>query len=116
LKRLKSEHKLIRARLLYKINTQQQLSQNDIEYAKKWAAGELRIDNKSTYTQLTLDELSTKDKSMLGEYCEVIPDIALTDLVLEYALFFDDEIIRIVENKLTKNSSSSFSENVMKIL
>jgi hypothetical protein len=53
---------------------------------------------------------------MLGEYCEVIPDIALTDLVLEYALFFDDEIIRIVENKLTKNSSSSFSENVMKIL
>lgn len=63
MKREKSEHKLIQARILHRVISNQQLSQQEQEYALRWARNDLSL--RSAFTNLTLRKISAKDKAHL---------------------------------------------------
>lgn len=112
LKRERSEHKLIRSRILYRVNQGQALTPLEKEYALKWAKGELVPAGSSINTPL--DTLSEKDKSLIGSYCKVVPTTALSDLILEFALFFDDATLAVISNSLQNNFTTSLENTITK--
>jgi len=112
LKRRKAETKLIKLRIIKKLYEQQALSKLETEYLKKWKESikssslndlDLTMVPKES-SKKVVRSLSQKDKDSFGGLdffnLSSIENLALTDLILEISLFYDESVISRVESQL----------------
>lgn len=112
LKRRKAETKLIKLRIIKKLYEQQALSKLETEYLKKWRESvktsslndlDLAMVPKD-FSKRVVGSISEKDQNSFRSLdffnLDAIENLALSDLVLETSLFYDDSIISRVESQI----------------
>lgn len=117
LSRRRAEAKLIKSKIIYKINQGQDLSVNEKNYLKQWVS-DIRVGKNrnlmnlrdsmlpSAPTKLTIGDVDAKSLYALNSISRVSLErerhggFSLNDLVLELSHFIDEEVVNKVETEL----------------
>jgi hypothetical protein len=117
LSRRRAESKLIKSKIIYKINQGQVLSHNEKNYLKQWVS-DIRVGKDRNLmnlrdsmlpqasTKLTIGDVDAKTLYALNSISRVSLErerhgtFSLNDLVLELSHFLDEEVVNKVETEL----------------
>ncbi|KRX10428.1 hypothetical protein PPERSA_10527 [Pseudocohnilembus persalinus] len=102
-KRFRAEQQLIKTRILYKLQNEIKLSQNETKYAQAWSQGKLQ-DNEFTYR--SIKTLSEKDQNTLKQLkfsdLTQFEDFPLSDIILEFSQLFNSNLIKDIDFQITQ--------------